>query len=88
MTLDTTPSTGSNGLVYQRVEDGYEFTAYKGTGANVVVPPTYNGLPVVKINQAFASHHNGGNDLPHVKSIVIPDSVQTITACIRSLHSQ
>ena len=31
MTLDTTPSTGSNGLVYQRVEDGYEVTAYKGT---------------------------------------------------------
>ena len=65
---------GTEGLEYTLSEDGayYSVTDYTGTATEVVIPSTYEGLPVAGIgNSAF-------ENCSELTSVVIPDSVTNI----------
>ncbi len=61
------------GIIYDVSEDGEyaEVVSYHGTATTVVIPDTYNGLPVRTIRDSAFSHKS-------VTSITIPDSVTCI----------
>ena len=55
---------------------GYKITAYNGTAAEVIVPDSYKGLPVTKLeNNCFK-----GNSI--ITSIEIPDSVTSFGSAV------
>lgn len=66
--------TPTEGVVYELSNDGTHATLmeYNGKDSTVVIAPTYNGVPVTKINEYAFS---GGNKLT---SIIIPEGVQTV----------
>lgn len=65
----------TQGLVFEKVDDGYAVTGYNGIASDIVIPESYEGEPVTEIGKrAFE-----GNE--RIKSVVIPDSVKTIGAC-------
>ena len=74
---DTIADTGSilgKGLEYTLSDDGTYYSISKGTysGENLIIPSTYNGLPVKKIPyEAFYGVRS-------LESVVIPDSVTYI----------
>ena len=64
----------TEGLAYTLNDDGASYTVTKGTvtGGDVVIPATYNGLPVTIIGEdAFG-------DCEDLTSITIPDSITNI----------
>ena len=73
------PAKASEGLEYTLSTDGtYYIVSGIGTctDTDIVIPATYNGLPVKEIGErAF-------DDCTSLKSIIIPDSVISIGACV------
>jgi len=69
-------AAGTAGLEFALTSDGKGYKVSKGTGADgdVVIPSSYNNLPVTEIaNSAFDSSTS-------IKSVIIPDSVTKIGA--------
>jgi hypothetical protein len=67
-------ATGTSGLAFALTKDGKGYSVSKGTvtKGDVVIPDTYNNLPVTEIaTNAFAS-------VPDITSVVIPNSVTNI----------
>ena len=65
-------NAGSAGLVFEDIGGSYSVTGYEGTGGEVVIPETHNGLPVTSIGDyAF-------EDCTSLTSVTIPDSVTSI----------
>jgi len=67
-------SAGTPGLAFALTRDGKGYSVSKGTVKNgdVVIPASYNNLPVTEIaNFAFES-------VPDIKSVIIPNSVTII----------
>ena len=63
---------GTEGLLYNKYHNSAEVTGYQGTSANVIIPDTYEGLPVTFIcNYAFSACN-------HLTNVIIPDSVTKI----------
>lgn len=61
-----------NGLVYTEIDGGYSVKAEDDTAIKVVIPSTYNGKPVLRIDEkAFYSNRS-------LKKVIIPDSVTSI----------
>ena len=59
-------------LIFEKTENGYSVTGYEGAPTVVVIPETYEGLPVTSIGEmAF-------RDCSSLTSVVIPDSVTSI----------
>ena len=59
-------------LIFEKIEDGYSVTGYEGMPTFVVIPETYEGLPVTSIGDyAFAYCDS-------LTSVTIPDSVTSI----------
>ena len=59
-------------LIFEKTENGYSVTGYEGAPTVVVIPETYEGLPVTSIGEwAFG-------DCFGLTSVVIPDSVTSI----------
>lgn len=62
---------GTEGLTYEPYEGSYVVTGYSGSDVNVVVPDTYNDIPVVKVgDEVFADSD--------IQSIVLGKNVQEI----------
>ena len=67
-----TESPGTTGLTYTLVSGTYTVSRGTATAANIVIPSTYNGLPVAAIAAlGFFQYTN-------MTSITIPDNVKTI----------
>jgi len=64
----------TEGLVFSKIKDKdeYEVIDYLGTASDVVVPETYQGLPVTKISDSSFY------DCLHVTSVRLPNSVTVI----------
>lgn len=61
-----------NDFVYADVGEGYTLCAYYGDANEIVVPETYNGKPVIALEQwAFSDRVN-------LQSVTLPDSVKVI----------
>ena len=59
-------------LIFEKTDAGYSVTGYEGTPTAVVIPDTYDGLPVTSIGDyAFAY-------CTSLASVTIPDSVTSI----------
>ena len=59
-------------LIFEKTDNGYSVTGYEGAPTVVVIPETYEGLPVMSIGQdAFAG-------CTGMTSVTIPDSVTSI----------
>ena len=59
-------------LIFEKTENGYSVTGYEGAPTVVVIPETYEGLPVTSIGEwAFCECFG-------LTSVVIPDSVTSI----------
>ena len=59
-------------LIFEKTDAGYSVTGYEGTPTAVVIPDTYEGLPVTSIgNWAFEG-------CTSLTSVTIPDSVTSI----------
>ncbi len=63
--------TDENGLQYERTDDGYVVTGYKGTSVDIVIPDTFKGENVVSIALSVFS----GTD---IQSVVIGNSIEEI----------
>lgn len=63
--------TDENGLQYERTDNGYVVTGYKGTSVDIVIPDTFRGENVVSIAPAVFS----GTD---IQSVVIGNSIELI----------
>ena len=59
-------------LIFEKTENGYSVTGYEGAPTVVVIPETYEGLPVTSIG-AGAFYNCSG-----LTSVTIPDSVTSI----------
>lgn len=70
----------TEGLEFQLSEDK-TFYCFIGTGTStdtiIVIPPTYNGLPVKEIYSSF-SRSNSANSYKKVETVYIPNSITTI----------
>lgn len=66
----------TDGLVFELSQDGtyYIVDDYTGTDTEVVIPSSYNGLPVKEIGYDVFNYNKD------IKSVVIPDSVTAIQA--------
>ena len=67
-----TVDNGTEGLVFTLNINSYSVTGYNGTATDVVIPVTYEGLPVTSIGSSAFCHCSG------LTSIAIPDSVTSI----------
>ena len=65
-------NAGSAGLIFEDIGGSYSVTGYEGTGGDVVIPETHNGLPVTSIGA------NAFYDCRDLTSVTIPDSVTSI----------
>lgn len=67
------PSTkeGTEGLTYEPYEGSYVVTGYSGSEVDVVVPDTYNDIPVVKVGREVFYNSD-------IQSIVLGRNVQEI----------
>jgi len=78
--IDPSGNSGTPGLAYELINGGTAYRVRKGsvTGGAVVIPATYNGLPVREIGSA----DDNGNSLAFyntsITGITIPESVTTI----------
>ena len=64
--------TSPDGIVFTNIGGSYSVTGYEGTPTAVVIPETYEGLPVTRIgNNAFY-------DCSSLASVTIPSSVTSI----------
>ncbi len=65
---------------YTAVSGGYELTKYNGTDSDIVVPSSYNGLPVVGIGEmAFVMVTATGDiNYEQITSITLPDTITYI----------
>ena len=59
-------------LIFEKTENGYSVTGYEGAPTVVVIPETYEGLPVTSIGEWAFGECFG------LTSVVIPDSVTSI----------
>ncbi len=62
-------------FVFEECEGGYQLVEYRGNKANVVIPATYNGQPVVAVGIPGELH---AFDSAAITSVTIPDSVTKI----------
>lgn len=70
--LTLSPEVSSSDFEFVAEGTGYKLVKYGGAGSEVVIPSTYNGLPVTAIGQgAFTGALN---------SVAIPDSVRSVEA--------
>ena len=76
ITVNVKYHDGSAGLAFTKEGNGYAVSLGKCTEANIVIPSTYKGLPVIKIKDSGFYLSNG--DTTFIKSVVIPDSVTKI----------
>ena len=59
-------------LIFEKTDAGYSVTGYEGTPTAVVIPDTYDGLPVTSIGGSAFEYCTS------LTSIIIPDSVTSI----------
>jgi len=76
-------NTGTSGLSFTLITNNtaYEVSRGSATAANIVIPATYNGLPVTRIASASVSGQNYSGafvNFTAMTSITIPDSVTVI----------
>ncbi len=64
-----------SGWDYDIIDDGVVITGYTGTSVDIVVPPTFEGLPVVAIGPDVFYYEETSLEL---KSIILPDTVVLI----------
>jgi hypothetical protein len=77
------PAAGTPGLAYELITDGANANTYrvrKGTvtGGVIVIPATYEGLPVTEIGSVDDSYDNGAFYNTYITSVTIPESVTSI----------
>ncbi len=71
-------AAATSGLTYTLSADGtyYIVGTYSGSAANIVIPSTYNGLPVKEI----AANAFSGSCRNYIKTVVISDGIEKIGA--------
>ena len=62
----------SDGLVFEQVSGGYSVSSYSGTDKQVIIPSTYDNLPVISISE------NAFKNCTTITDIRIPNSITTI----------
>ncbi len=67
--------TPTESLTYEREGDAYTVTGMTGEETEIVIPATYEGLPVTKIAKEYQSGAFARTD---ITSVVIPDSIVEI----------
>ena len=60
------------GLVYTPIEGGYDVSGYNLSGS-VVIPDTYNSLPIIKIR------YSGFSNQVNITSITFPSTLRIIS---------
>ena len=78
-----TVADGTSGLAYTLINNGTAYRVKKGTVTSgaVVIPATYNGLPVTEIGASNDYTTSGAFAGTSITSITIPNSVTSIGYC-------
>jgi len=79
--ITVTPITGTQGLAFELINGGTAYRVRKGTVTSgvVVIPATYEGLPVTEIGSASDDYDNGAfYSCYEITSVTIPASITSI----------